>query len=331
MLDAPFDPCPAAVEAFHAANDSLRSSPDVHAETLTSEIGRQRGIEQFAVSLGAGSSEIIHRVLPALAGRGPVIILDPTYSEYAAVLALHDVSVVLIPLKPELGFELELDEAADPDPLPTLVIVVNPNNPTGVSISGRKLQDWVRNRWPNALLWVDEAYVDYAPHGTSLETIAAAYTDTFVLKSLSKAYALSGIRAAYLVSPCAFAESIRDRVPPWIIGTAAQAAAIAALQEGDYYSLMWKVTAARKETFADRLRTIGLVPHGRTIPAFLIPAPDGAAKWADRLASRGLVVRVPHGMGNVLGDSWIRIALPLPVAEGEVLRIIQEDQLPNSI
>jgi len=86
VLDAWFDPSPAVIAAYGEAARLIGSSPDPGCRPLIEAIARAKGLPKEAISLGAGSSEIIHRVLPALARGGKVVLLDPTYSEYGFLL-----------------------------------------------------------------------------------------------------------------------------------------------------------------------------------------------------------------------------------------------------
>jgi histidinol-phosphate/aromatic aminotransferase/cobyric acid decarboxylase-like protein len=164
---------------------------------------------------------------------------------------------------------------------------------------------------PKASLWVDEAYVDFAPSGSSIESAASETEGIYLLKSMSKAYALSGARVAYLVCRPEEATEIRAGVPPWIIGTAAQSAAIAALGDHDYHADRWRETRTMVCALADELQELGLTVIDGYIGAVLIRCPLGksASSWQAELASLGVIVRTPVGMGEVLGEDYIRIGL----------------------
>lgn len=278
----------------------MRTSPDIQGRGLIEAIAEARGLDLAAISLGAGSSEIIHRVLPRLAGNGTALLLDPTYSEYAFVLD----RVRRLPLSAADGFRVDLDALISMAQDASLVVLVNPNNPTGQALSRGEVLTLRAAMPAGAVLWVDEAYVDYCPAETSVERDAVSIEGLYVLKSLSKAYALSGVRAAYLVgrSPVV--------VPPWIIGTSAQAAARAAVFDEAYYRSRWAETGQMVADFAGLLRAMGLTVFPGEINAVLVESP--VRDWAVRLAEGGLIVRTPEGTGEVLGDRYVRIGLCEP-------------------
>src|SRR5204863_2860682 len=103
------------------------------------------------------------------------------------------------------------------------------------------------------LVWLDETYVDYISAAESLETFAAASRNVVVCKSMSKVYALSGARAAYLCGPAPLLEELRALTPPWAVGLVGQVAAVAALQDPDYYAARYAETRRLREQLALRL------------------------------------------------------------------------------
>lgn len=301
VLDAWFAPSPAVRDAYLAGVGDISKSPDPACRPLIQAIATARILPENAISLGAGSSEIIHRVLPAMTGPGPAVILDPTYSEYSYVLERSGREVIRHKLSPTTDFAINTDALKETAKGASLVILVNPNNPTGKALTRNQILELRANLDPKTVLWVDEAYVEYIPESASVELEASQAENLFVLKSLSKAYALSGLRAAYLVGPNPVAP------PPWIVSAPAQQAAIAAFSEAIYYEARWRETNRMTEDFASLVRALGLKVHCGFLNAILIesPKPD----WAIDLAENGLIVRTPEGMGDVLKDRYIRIGL----------------------
>lgn len=325
VLDAWFDPSPKAIDAFARTGLAMRSSPDLVGDPLKQSISKARSIPIECLTLGAGSSEIIHRVVPKLCGTGPAILLDPTYSEYAHVLQQAGCPIKRFPLSPLDGFQINLNALIEVSSGASLVVLVNPNNPTGRALTREQLLTLRASLSPTTTLWVDEAYVDYCPHDVSVERNACTTERLYVLKSLSKAYALSGLRAAYLVSSVSSSAEFSSATPPWIIGTSAQMAAYAAVEDEAYYAPLWRETNAMVETFAAHVRQLDLEVETGWINAVLVKVPDGctSSQWATELAKAGLVVRTPIGMGDVLGNSYIRIGLVSPEVWPSVLQSIR--------
>jgi threonine-phosphate decarboxylase len=125
VLDAWFEPSPHAKEAAIQAIPLLGVSPDTESRSLRMAISEVRGVDYDAISLGAGSSEIIHRVLPRLVNGGKVLLLDPTYSEYEHVLRNQDCSIKRIALVRENGWEIPIDSISEACLDADMLILVN--------------------------------------------------------------------------------------------------------------------------------------------------------------------------------------------------------------
>src|SRR5262249_31982909 len=135
-----------------------------------------------------------------LAPSSHALILDPTYGEYAHVLEqVIGCTVDKLALSKDNQYELDLAmlQAALADNY-GLVILVNPNSPTARHVPRTKLESVLASAPPRTRIWIDETYTDYVGASESLETFAAKSQNVIVCKSMSKVYALSGARVAYL-------------------------------------------------------------------------------------------------------------------------------------
>src|SRR5439155_20845944 len=177
----------------------------------------------------------------------------------------------------------------------------NPNNPTGHLLPPDVLEPLLRRVPARTRVWLDEAYLDYCGPGQSLEGLAAGSPNVVVCKSLSKVYALSGARAAYLCGAADVIEPLRRRTPPWVVSLPAQVAAVHALRRPDYYAARYRETDELRRRLADRLETLGLkvVCGGANFLLCRLPAdgPDADAVLA-RCRTEGLYLRGVRGMGG---------------------------------
>ncbi|MFC4495976.1 aminotransferase class I/II-fold pyridoxal phosphate-dependent enzyme [Streptomyces ovatisporus] len=263
VLDAWFPPAPGVCSVL--AEDpawTARTSPPAGAEGLLAEISEARSLPVESLVAGAGSSDLIFRAFGHwLTGDSRVLLLDPAYGEYAHVTGkVTGCRVDRLRLRRDRDWHIDMDRLAsltrsgDYD----LVVVVNPNNPTGRHAPAAGLAEVVagtpaRTRW-----WIDEAYLGYAGLGESLSGLAAAENSPVVVcTSLSKMYALSGARAAYLVADPGTAAELRRRTPPWQVGLPAQLAAVAALRDPSHYAGCWERTHTLRRELADGLAGLG--------------------------------------------------------------------------
>jgi len=257
VLDAWFPPAPGVVRAL--AEDpawTARTSPPAGSEGLVAAIAAARDLNPRSIVVGAGSSDLIFRAFRGwLTPTSRVLLVDPTYGEYAHVIA--DVAGCRprrLPVRRDQGWRIDLERLrAELRTGYDLVVLVNPNNPTGRYIPAEDLRRVLDDAPPSTWIWLDEAYIDYAGSGESLESYAATSANTVVCKSMSKMYALSGLRAAYLVASEETAAGLRRWTPPWAVSLPAQLAAVRALQDPAYYAGRWAQTASLRVELADGL------------------------------------------------------------------------------
>lgn len=318
VLDAWFPPSPRAVAAVRDHLEWLmRTSPPTHAEGLARTLARVRGVPEECVLTAAGSSDLIFLAMREwLTPRSRALVLDPTYGEYEHVLR-HVVGcrVERYTLDRAAGF------AIDPEDLsrrirvdrPDLVGLVNPNSPTGRHLPRGTLEAVLADVAPTTRVWIDETYVDYAASAASLERFAAASGNVVVCKSMSKAYALSGMRAAYLCGPAAMLAPLRRLTPPWAVSLPAQVAAVKALEDVAYYEARWRETATLREALASELRRrVGLdvVPSSTNfVLGYLPDAAPTTAEVAARVRAKGLYIRDAGSIGSGLGPRALRVAV----------------------
>ena len=246
VLDAWFPPSPLVTEALSEHLEwAARTSPPTASEGLTSQIVRSRGVPPSSILAGAGSSDLIFLALPRwLTPSSRVLITDPSYGEYAHVLEnVVGCNVTRFELRREDNYAVDLDglETALEAEYDS-VVLVNPNNPTGQHVPRRSMEGLLRRAPASTLFWVDETYVDYVAEQESVEGFAAERPNVVVCKSMSKAYALSGLRVGYLCAHPRIVESLRRFTPPWAVSLPGQIAAVKALQDPAYYQARYQET-----------------------------------------------------------------------------------------
>lgn len=317
VLDAWFAPAPAVIAALEADLAWLaRTSPPVGSAGLQDVIASVRGVPAASVLPGAGSSDLIFLALREwLTPRSRALLLDPCYGEYAHVLEqVVGCRVDRFPLERQRGWEPDMDRlgtvlARGYD----LVAIVNPNNPTGRYVTRSALERLIERMPERTRLWIDEAYLEYVEGSQSLEAVAATSENVFVCKSMSKIYALSGMRAAYLCGAPAAIEGLRRITPPWAVSLLAQLSAIRALENGAYYASRYRETAALRRDLEGALRhTPGIVEAtgaANFILCHLDPDGPAAATVIERCRHAGVYLRDVSSMGRALGTHVLRTAV----------------------
>lgn len=241
--------------------------PSRAAEEALLEAAAQRyGVPSKAMIVAAPGTQALIQLLPRLIPRARVAIVGSTYEEHAVCWrrAGHDVRIV-----PSL-------EDCD------VVVVVNPNNPTGRLFSPSELAR------VKGLLVVDEAFIDFLPREMSLAS--ALPERAVVLRSFGKAYGLAGVRLGFAIAQRDMASRLRAELGPWAVPGPALEIGRRALNDG-----AWLV-AARERLIADSARLDGLLRKagfeiaGGTL-LFRLARHPSAAIFVQRLGQQGIHVR----------------------------------------
>lgn len=330
VLDAWFDPAPGVIQALQEHLPWLaKTSPPTDCGGLRETVARHRGVSEASVLVGAGSSDLMFRVLPQwLRPTSRVLMLDPAYGEYAHILEkVIGCQVDRLPLSRTNGYLVPLTQLADRFQHGyDLIVLVNPNSPTGRHLSRAELLPLLKALAPSTRLWIDETYTDYvAPH-ESMEDVAAASQQIVVCKSLSKVYALSGLRAAYLCGPPMLLESLRAVTPPWVVSLPAQVAAVRALQDPAYYADRYAETRQLRETFSTKLQALGLdvVPGcANFLLCHLRENQPTAAELVSACRADGVFLRDASIMGQAMGNRAVRLAVKPLEQQARILAALQ--------
>lgn len=332
VLDAWFPPAPRVVQAVRRELPWLaRTSPPTNCEGLVDTIANVRGVDPGSILPGAGSSDLIFRALREwLNASSRVLILDPMYGEYAHVLervvACHVDRFTLDPsehyvIDPHRLLRVIRDGRYD------MVILVNPNSPTGQHLQREDLEPLLRRIPRRTQVWIDETYIEYVGSGESIEGFAAARDNIVVCKSMSKVYALSGMRVAYLCGSARLIEPLRTITPPWVVGLPSQLAAIEALKALGYYQARYRQTHRLRRSLVDKLAAIGVDVIPNSVANFVLcklkpTGPDTATVVARCKASK-VFLRDVSSMGT-LGTHALRIAVKDEPANQRIVAVLRD-------
>jgi histidinol-phosphate aminotransferase len=291
-------PLPGVVAAIAAAGPEVNRYPDPGRAKLTAALARRLGVGQDQVLVGAGSVALLQALLGAVAEPGAEVVYAWRSFELYPVLAeLAGTRSVCVPLA---GQAHDLRAMADWVTSATrLVLICNPNNPTGTMVAGDELRAFLDSVPSTCLVAIDEAYFEYASAPTALSglELCDAYPNLVVLRTFSKAYGLAGLRVGYLVGAADVVAQLRKACLAYAVSAVAQHAALAALSLDD--DLRRLVSA----TVAERVRVRGIllaegwkVPDGQGNFLWLALGGDAAAfgRWC---SDAGIAVRTFDGEG----------------------------------
>ncbi len=224
---------PRVADAIRAALPSVVHYPDPTSSALREALAAYHGLSPVQVLPGNGSTELIYLLARALAPRH-ALILHPAFSEYEAALELVGTRLDHALLDEGHGFVPEVSSLAPRLAGHDLIILANPNNPAGSLIPMPDLLALVEAAEAGgAITVVDEAFIDFVEEA-SLKTALTRFPRLLLLRSLTKCFALPGLRMGYaLGSPELLATLVRWK-EPWSVSSLAEAAGIAALEDREY-------------------------------------------------------------------------------------------------
>jgi len=326
VLDAWFPPAPNVLQALKENVELItRCSPPAHADGLVKEISAARGIDSKNIAVGPGSSALIFLALRHwLSAKNRILILDPMYGEYAHILrGVIGCQFDTFPLLREEGYKVDLRALVRRSRNYDWIFLVNPNSPTGQMIDSEKLAEAISELPDITHMWIDEAYIEYAEGAESLEKLAASHPRVVVCKSLSKAYSLSGLRAAYIVCAERRAAALRKITPPWSVSLPAQIGAVEALRAPDYYAKQYAATRENRTALVANLKGIGLDVLEGVANSVLVHLDRPVDKVLESAKNEGVYLRDVRSMFQGEDPQAIRIAVRTPKENERVVKAIQ--------
>lgn len=302
----PFGPAPGVYTALAAVNPARY--PDRDCLALRQLLADQTGAAPTDIVVGNGAAELLWLVAFAFLARGDrVLILGPTFGEYARMARLMGAEVSEWRADATNAFLVAPDTITRQlDGIqPKLLFLCNPNNPTGTVIEPAHIVAWAQHA-PQTLFVVDEAYLAFVPGLCSLYTWRLP--NVLIIRSLTKEYALAGLRLGYALGPTALVAALAQARVPWSVNVAAQAAGVAALADQPHLQATLTALHGAKTAFVTGLQGLGLQPLPSQTHYVLLNVNNGAA-FRQQLLRHGLLVRDCASFGL---PAYVRIATRRP-------------------
>jgi threonine-phosphate decarboxylase len=293
----PLGPSTAVLRTIRSALKQIVHYPDPDCRRLRQELAHQCGVDPDMILVGNGSTELIHLLPRALAIKS-ALIMGPTFEEYARALMETGSSVQYVHARREERFRPPLKdvlrELSAKRTRFDAVFLCNPNNPTGQVMNRPALSELVevverQQGW----LMVDEAFVDYCQE-QSVVSMLREHPRMVVLRSLTKFYAMPGLRIGYLLGASKVVDQLKDRQPPWSVNSLAQEVSRAVLQDDAYAMKSRAFMKNERSRFVRGLRSLSGLRVYSSVANFVLielPATISAGVMTDRLASERLLVR----------------------------------------
>ena len=233
--ESPYGPSPKALAAIAAANtETLRLYPDPNSDALKQSIAKLHGLTANQVFVGNGSDEVLaHVFLGLLKHEDPILFPDITYSFYPVYCKLYSIAFDNIPLSDDFSISVD-NYLKKNNGRNGGIIFPNPNAPTGKALPLKDIETLLQSN-KDSVVVIDEAYVDFGT--SSAVPLIKQYNNLLVTHTLSKSYALAGLRVGYAVGHPDLIEAlerVKNSFNSYPIDKLAMAGAMAAIEDQDY-------------------------------------------------------------------------------------------------
>ena len=304
--ESPWPPSPNAVQAVRDSTLQINRYPEAGILSVQEVLAAKHRVKLRQVTVGNGVDEIIRLITLAFLNPGEeVLTADLTFPIYAHSALSMGAVVKTIPLK---NFCYDLCSLGDNlTNRCKLVFISNPNNPTGTIVDKDSLDKFMSRVSTNTIVVLDEAYGEYVQSGNYPDGMQylAKGGQIIILRTLSKAYGLAGLRIGYALGPAELMDVINTLRPVFSVNSLAQAAAKAVLNDTQYLEKIVTANAEGRGYLTSALKGLGLQVVESEANFIFVNLNADAKRISQLLEQYGIVIRA-------VKDSWCRITIGKP-------------------
>lgn len=308
--EAPFDPMPGVVEAATQAIAHVNRYPDPSNLSLRRALAARYDFTPERIAIGAGSCDILLSAAEALLEPGAEVVYSwPSFSVYPQMAAATGARAIAVPLDDEDRYDLDA-MLAEITVATRLVLLCNPNNPTGTALPLEAIEAFVAKVPRNVCVIVDEAYCEFSTledPDASL-SLPRRHSNVVLLRTFSKVYGLAGMRVGYaLCGDERFRVAVEQVRQPFFCNAVGQAAAEAALLRQDVITQRVEQTVANRLELEEGLREMGLKVAESQANFIWHSLGDGdEQEILDGLRARKVLIRSGKALGR---EGWARTTI----------------------
>ena len=305
--ESPWGPHPAVLEAIGAAAAGSNRYPDQYASLLRRRLADRYEVEPGTIAVANGSCEILLAAALALCEPGAEILYAwPSFSMYPQLAPLSGAREIRVPLNDAYEHDLEA-MATEITAATQLVLVCNPNNPTGTALPVAEIAGFLDRVPDHVTVILDEAYIEMQVLDDPDATVdlLPEHPNLVLLRTFSKVYGLAGLRCGYALGSAGFRAAVDAVRQPFDVNSLAQAAGAEALQHADDMIARVERTIAERIGVEEELHDLGLRTAATQTNFSWIDLGDrDEAAIVEELGKRGVIVRAGTPLG---GPGHIRV------------------------
>ena len=302
--------------------DLLSIYPDSDSVELKKNLEWYTKIPEKQIVVVNGATEIIYNFSKAfLNKKTPVLIPIPTFSEYEAAATLQNCKISFLKT---MNLNDDLDDFIDKIPKKGCIFICNPNNPTGILLSRKRMQKIIQEaNKKSTLVFVDECFIELSDPQQSVIKDIKKFENLFVLRSLTKSFGLAGIRIGYGLGNKKIISILNNIKIPWNVSGIAQKAANAALCYHNYLDKSSKIIKKEKINLKKSISKIeGFSCYNTDTNFILIKTKQKSNVIQKKLLRKKILVRDCNSFRG-LNDNYIRIAIKTPKENKKLIKALE--------
>lgn len=300
----PLGPSPKALETIRKSLDELHRYTNPSAYKLVNAIAKKYNLQPGQIVTGSGSDSLLQYIVTAFSDDDDEILTsEGTFIGWYVNVNKYGRKSVLVPLK---NYHFDLDAITDKiNPKTKVIYLANPNNPTGTMFTRNEFDSFLKKVPDNVLIVLDEAYTVYAESNPEYPSGLDYMRDNMIiLRTLSKAYGLAGLRIGFAVGPEVLIQELYKVKLPFEPNHLAQEAAITALDDEEFLKMTVELNEASLNKMKQKFKELGIeqVPTAANFSMLIFPSEEFAADFNNECLNRGLILRhvntfgIPNGV-----------------------------------
>ena len=302
--------------------NKINQYPDPEGEPFLTASARFHQIDKASLFVGNGAAELLALIAERYRGKKAVIV-HPTFSEYETTLSAKNVEIVRVVSAEENGFKLPMNEIQKAMENASVLYLCTPNNPTGILPERKELMKLVRyGAKVNCEIVLDEAFIDFIDESMSFIPEITEFPHVIVVRSMTKMYAIPGIRLGYVVANPTIISEIKAYAPHWNVnGIAAQVGALC-LEEAEYREKSIQQSDEQRISLKAFLEMNDCTVTDSVVNflSFKLGGDRTSRQLHSDLLQRGIVLRHSENFYGMDGE-WLRIGMKNP----EEMAVLKEE------
>ncbi|WP_338471474.1 threonine-phosphate decarboxylase CobD [Niallia sp. XMNu-256] len=303
--------------------EGIETYPDPQSTSLKKKLAHFVKIDEKQILIGNGGSEIISLIGRWLAGK-KVMIVQPAFSEYERVCAGNGCEVSYFHLTKDwkVDFDSFKDKLVDID----AVFFCNPNNPTGVFFNKKMIERILGEcQKHDCYLIVDEAFYDFVADYQSLVPFLKDYSNLLLIRSMTKMYAIPGLRLGYMMASPALVETLSTFQSHWSVNSMAMKVGELCLAEEEYVHHAIRFMDSQREYLFSFYKKNGFQVTDSKVNFYLLKdlELDDQIPLFRFLLEKGIVPRHTFNFPGLEGR-WLRFAIRTTEENQQLLEAMQE-------